>query len=145
MVEHPTILKPTIVETMVNFEKKSTIFKRAQFVKYQSDSSFWKYCHQISTLCSVIINNNRFWCRLLRQRLLHALLSDKLITTEANFQSKIVISKNVTITLFNDLTIFFKAWNTQRTITPSAVLQRVFCKKCSQLWLLSTIIENFCV
>ena len=36
MVEHPTILKPTIVEKMVNFEKKPTIFKSAQFIKYQS-------------------------------------------------------------------------------------------------------------
>jgi len=50
----------------------------------------------------------------------------------------------VAITLFNDLTIFFKAWNTQRTITPSAVLQRVFCKKCSHLWFLGKLkaIEN---
>ena len=133
-VEHPTILKQTIVVIMVNFEKKSTIFKSAQFVKYQSNSSFRKYFHQVFTLCSVIINNYRFWCRLLRQRLLHVLLSDKLSTTEANFQSEIFKSKNVTITLFNDLTIFFKTWNTQRTITPSAVLQRVFCKKCSHLW-----------
>ena len=43
MVEHPTILKPTIVEKMVNFEKISTIFKVLWLLSISQFSSFSAY------------------------------------------------------------------------------------------------------